>query len=219
MSSYKGIVFDFNGTLFWDTHLHNEAWDIFLAHHKKILSDDEKDRKIHGQSNKDILTAIFERPVEGGELFDLANEKEAIYRDLCSRQSPGLAPGAAGLLDYLSSIHFPCCIATASGPENIAFYYEIAELHKWFTPAQIIFNDGTLRGKPAPDLFLRAFDFLGTNPGETIVIEDSVSGIAAAEQAGAGKIIVVQSAGEPREYPMQILKSFNEVNHNLFGAM
>ena len=29
----KGVVFDFNGTLFYDTHLHNQAWDIFLKKH------------------------------------------------------------------------------------------------------------------------------------------------------------------------------------------
>ena len=28
--SIKGVIFDFNGTLFWDTELHNTAWDMFL---------------------------------------------------------------------------------------------------------------------------------------------------------------------------------------------
>jgi len=29
----KGVIFDFNGTLFWDTDLHNKAWDAFLERH------------------------------------------------------------------------------------------------------------------------------------------------------------------------------------------
>lgn len=27
---YSGMIFDFNGTLFWDTPLHNKAWNMFL---------------------------------------------------------------------------------------------------------------------------------------------------------------------------------------------
>jgi len=30
---YKYVIFDFNGTLYWDTHLHNEAWNRFLEKH------------------------------------------------------------------------------------------------------------------------------------------------------------------------------------------
>ena len=44
----KGVIFDFNGTLFFDTHLHNQAWDIFLKKHSFVLTDEEKNLKIHG---------------------------------------------------------------------------------------------------------------------------------------------------------------------------
>lgn len=43
----KGVIFDFNGTLFWDTTLHNKAWDIFLERHSFELSDNEKNEKKH----------------------------------------------------------------------------------------------------------------------------------------------------------------------------
>ena len=55
----KGVIFDFNGTLFFDTQLHNQAWDIFLERYSLNLDDEEKDRKIHGKNNADILTNIF----------------------------------------------------------------------------------------------------------------------------------------------------------------
>lgn len=38
----KGVIFDFNGTLFFDTHLHNRAWDIFLDRYSLMLQDVEK---------------------------------------------------------------------------------------------------------------------------------------------------------------------------------
>jgi beta-phosphoglucomutase-like phosphatase (HAD superfamily) len=40
------------------------------------------------------------------------------------------------------------------------------------------------RGKPAPDLFLYAAEQMGAAPQRTLVIEDSVSGVAAAKAAG-----------------------------------
>ena len=57
---YKGIIFDFNGTLLWDTKLHNHAWDIFLDKHNIVLSDDEKNKVIHGKTNEVILKIIFD---------------------------------------------------------------------------------------------------------------------------------------------------------------
>jgi len=38
---YTGVIFDFNGTLFWDTGLHNEAWQIFLDKYNLHLSDEK----------------------------------------------------------------------------------------------------------------------------------------------------------------------------------
>ena len=40
------------------------------------------------------------------------------------------------------------------------------------------------RGKPAPDLFLKAAELLGSEPSECIVLEDSYNGIRAAHAAG-----------------------------------
>jgi len=59
MKKIKGAVFDFNGTLFWDTSFHNRAWDIFLENHSISLSDSEKHESLHGRTNREILLNIF----------------------------------------------------------------------------------------------------------------------------------------------------------------
>jgi len=53
--AFRGVIFDFNGTLLWDTELHNRAWDEFLKKHNLKLSDKEKNEKIHGRNNELIL--------------------------------------------------------------------------------------------------------------------------------------------------------------------
>ena len=40
----KGILFDFNGTMFFDSIKHKEAWNAFsLKYRNKALSDEEMD--------------------------------------------------------------------------------------------------------------------------------------------------------------------------------
>lgn len=55
----EGVIFDFNGTLFWDTPYHNRAWDIYLQSHGRQISDHDKDLYIHGKPNRDIFNFLF----------------------------------------------------------------------------------------------------------------------------------------------------------------
>ena len=60
----KGIVFDFNGTLYWDSHLHYDAWRNFSAKLRGYpFSDDEMKKKMFGHTNEDIIAyAIGKKP-------------------------------------------------------------------------------------------------------------------------------------------------------------
>ena len=51
-------------------------------------------------------------------------------------------------------------------------------------PATIVDNAATVRGKPAPDPYLRGAELLGVDPGDCLVIEDSPAGVAAGVAAG-----------------------------------
>ena len=57
----KGILFDFNGTLFNDTHLHKAAWhSFFLKYYGWDLSEEEILRRCLGPSNDDIFKDFFD---------------------------------------------------------------------------------------------------------------------------------------------------------------
>lgn len=56
--------------------------------------------------------------------------------------------------------------------------------------AQVISSDAVPRGKPAPDVYLEIIRLLGVEPKETVVVEDSESGILAGKAAGASVIAV-----------------------------
>jgi len=214
--TYKGAIFDFNGTLFWDTAYHNQAFDIFLKKHQLKLTDEEKRLKIHGKTNPDIMSGIFGNELSEADIYDLSQEKELIYRNLCINDLH-FAPGSVDLFNYLSAAKIPFTIATSAGIENVDFYFEHMNLNQWFKLDDIVYNDGSFRGKPFPDIFLAAAKKLQLLANETVMFEDSVAGIEAAENAGAGKIYIVNSNNEVyNRFSHKVITHFNEVDRKIF---
>jgi beta-phosphoglucomutase-like phosphatase (HAD superfamily) len=55
----------------------------------------------------------------------------------------------------------------------------------------ILTAEDIVRGKPDPEIYLRAAERLGVKPCELLVLEDSVAGCLAADSAGAFPTIVI----------------------------
>ena len=221
----KGIIFDFNGTLYWDSKLHYDAWREF----SKIIrgyefTDIEMRDKMFGHTNEDIIEyAIGKKPSK--EMVEkYGKEKEALYRKRCllKPEEFKLAPGAIELLDYLKENNIPRTIATMSEWDNVEFYIKEFNLEKWFDLDKIVYSDGTIPGKPAPDIFEIAASKIGLKPSECVVIEDAIAGIQSAQSAGAGKIIAIASL-EPIEFYQnikginKIIKDFYEIDRSIFS--
>lgn len=185
---YKGIVFDFNGTLFYDTPFHNIAWQQMVQEITGRDLDSDLKQKMHGKNNKEILYCIqADMSEEKNKFYSL--RKEELYRQICLQHPSDLhlIHGATDWFDYLKTHHIPFTIASASIKENIDFFVETFTLDKWFDPTQIVYDDGSYEDKVA--MFTKACEILNIKPEECIVIEDSVTGITHAKSAGIGCII------------------------------
>ena len=214
---HTGVIFDFNGTLFWDTGLHNEAWGIFLDRYHVQISAEEMFRRFHGKCNRDILREMFQGALPEEEIPEMGLEKECIYRQLCLQSGLTLAPGATEFFDFLAAQGIAYTIATASGKENVDFYFEHLDLSRWFKYDHVVYNDGTIPGKPAPDIYLKAMSIIGRKPSEVTIFEDAVAGICAAENAHAGRIIIVNSNDyDYSRWDYQKIKNFDEVEKKNF---
>lgn len=82
----------------------------------------------------------------------------------------------------LTWLRGPKCVASSSPIDRIHLSLETTDLLRFFEPRLFSAND-VARGKPAPDLFLRAAAEAGVAPGDCIVVEDSPAGVAAAVAA------------------------------------
>lgn len=191
---YKGIIFDFNGVLLWDTALQEHAWKEYSKQLRgTALSDEEISEHVHGRNNKHTLEYLTARTLQAEELHTLTQGKESMYREMCLQLEKDfvLSPGAVDLLNKIIEKDIPHTIATASEESNVRFFFEHLSLDKWFDFEKIVYDDGTLPGKPDPAIFIRAAEKIGIHPHDCIVIEDAKSGIAAAHAAGIGKIIAL----------------------------
>ncbi len=219
-TKYDGIIFDFNGTLFWDTPLHNRAWNLFLAAHDIHFSDAEFFSSIHGRNNRDLLTGWFHRDLSDTEIQAYVDEKESLYRRFCLESGQSLAPGLPSFLDYLQEKGIPFTIATASDKQNVDFFFEHLGIGRWFDYEKVVYNNGRIRSKPDPEIYRIAMSVIGTVPDRTIVFEDAIAGLQAARNAGAGRIIAVNSNDDDySSWPdCQVIRSFDDVNRlDLFG--
>ena len=214
----KGIIFDFNGTLFWDSEIQENAWKTFGTKLSgRNITDEEFNTYFHGRTNKDTLEYLTERVLTDKEVNELAQQKESIYRDLCKSDLNKfkLAPGVERYSDYLKENNIPFTIATASEINNVNFFIKEFQLDKWFDISKIVYDDGTFRGKPEPDIYLKASEALNIQPDNCIVFEDASSGIKSAKSAGVKEIIAVVPEGRRNIFENQpdlkIISTFDDI--------
>lgn len=211
------MVFDFNGTLVWDTPLHNKSWDIFLKQFNMSFSDLEKNKIVHGRTTPDILRSLFGTKMNEEEIYASRYQKEIIYQKLCVDTNLKLADGVVELLEFLQDSEIEYTIATASSLNNVNFYFSYLGLDKYFDRSKVSYDDLTVKGKPNPDLFIRAFNNIGVQASETVVFEDSYAGIEAAVNSGAGYIYIVNSTKDDySKFNHEVIESFNDVNREYF---
>ena len=223
IKKYSGIIFDFNGTLFWDSKKHLEAWREYS---KKLrghaFSDEEMQKYMFGRTNEDIIKYLIGRQPEKELVLKCQNEKEAIYRDMCAKDPENfkLAKGAEEFLDYLCKNEIPHTIATMSEEINVKFFIKSFGLEKWFDINKIVYDDGNIKGKPEPDIYIKAAKNLGLKPEDCIVVEDALSGIESAYRAGIGRIVAIESMETRQLYSKiqavdDIIADFDDFDRNI----
>ena len=194
---FQGIIFDFNGVLFFDSDLQEKSWQAVARKLRgREMTAEEFARHMHGRPNSYVLSYLASRDISGQELADWIEVKESLFRDLCLT-TPNrlvLSPGAEGLLESLRRASIPRTIATSSGITNVEFFMQHLRLDRWFEIGRLIYDDGSLPGKPAPDMYLAAARNLGLDPGRCVVVEDAVSGVESAQAAKIGYIVGIGAA-------------------------
>lgn len=192
-SSVKAVLFDFNGVIVDDFPIQKEAWNK-MSHilRGSGVSDEEMIKQVRGVPTKDTIRRMGQSEMSSEELQGYAIQKDKMVQDLIS-DSPlfRLNVGLEQFLNDLKARNIPRTIATSSSKDMFTFLSGRLHLERWFDVSVIVCNDGTHRGKPAPDPYILAAQTIHVSPDECIVFEDAGSGIKSAFAAGCKNIYAI----------------------------
>jgi HAD superfamily hydrolase (TIGR01509 family) len=112
----------------------------------------------------------------------LPDDIQLRYRDrLLAEMERHLKP-MIGVHEMLDHLHVPYALATSSSPQRLAMSLKVTGLEDYFAGRCSTASE-VVHGKPAPDLFLLAAKRMDVNPSQCLVIEDSLMGVEAAQNA------------------------------------
>jgi HAD superfamily hydrolase (TIGR01509 family) len=112
--------------------------------------------------------------------------------DLVRARGVAVMPGALELLAEVAEAGLPHALVTSAEPEIMAAALDSIGVR---FPVTVCAADVT-RGKPDPEPYLRAAARLGVEPGRSVALEDSPTGIRSAHDAGL-TVVAVPSVPPP----------------------
>jgi HAD superfamily hydrolase (TIGR01509 family) len=192
LSSFRprAVVFDLDGTLVDNMPLHARAFMAFAERHGLPELTMDLRRRIDGKRNSEIFPMLFERDLTPEEVLVYEEEKEGAYREMSLGR---LAPmrGAPELLERLTARGVLVAVATSAPAKNVEHTLRESGLGPRFPV--VARGDEVERGKPFPDVFLKAAEKLGVAPETCLAFEDAPIGVEAAVRAGMRCVAVTST--------------------------
>ena len=174
-------VFDWDGVVIDSSVAHERSWEALAKEEGLPLPADHFKRGF-GKRNELIIPDILGWAREPTEVKRLSNRKEALYRDIARTGHVRLLPGVRELCGALRDLGIPCVIGTSTHKENLALSFELFGICHFFAGA--VASEDVTRGKPDPEVFLKACALGGGEPATSFVFEDSFSGLQAGLAGG-----------------------------------
>jgi HAD superfamily hydrolase (TIGR01509 family) len=180
MRSVRAIVFDFDGVVVDSEPLYEKAEKkLFAKYH--ICPGEEIWKRIKGLSEKIFLILLRDEygidvSIEELQVYSRQYLREVFARDL--RYVPGF-------VEFFKQIkpRYKNGLVTSTSWDLLDWIFRHTAIRNDFQ--EIVTVDDTTNGKPHPEPYLLIARRLGVQPGEMLVIEDSINGIESARAAGA----------------------------------
>ncbi len=208
----KAVIFDLDGLLIDSEPIAYGILQDMIKPYGGFITLDDYINNYLGRTVKfsvDKLTAYYNMPLSSEE-----NLKEyfKIEEKRIEKGIP-LKKGGKELLIYLKEKGYKTIVASSSvreRAEKILKYHNISEYFD-----NLVFGYEVERGKPYPDIFIKACEKLGVEPNEAIVLEDSGAGIEAGYAANV-PVICVPDLKAPQE---DVLSKASYVFPDLFKVI
>ncbi len=183
MSRFKAVIFDLDGVITDTARYHYLAWKR-LAETQGVHFDEAFNEHLKGidrMGSLELILASSQRSYTPEEKLALADEKNEHYKELIATMSPAdLLPGAVQALDACRAAGLKVGLASVS--RNAFTVLDRLGIRGKF---DYVVDAATIaRGKPDPEIFLKAALQLDVAPAACLGVEDAVAGVAAIRSAG-----------------------------------
>ena len=204
-----GAIFDMDGTLLDTEKFYTRGW-IEVADKFNLERKPEIANAMRGTGLKfmpDILKKFYPN-VDPQKYVSLVLEfcKEETEKNL------QLMDGVKEILEFMKSQNILMAVASSSIKKSVEENLRRTDIKKYFNA--IIGGDEVAKGKPEPDIFLKAAEELKISPNDCYVFEDSFNGIIAGHSAGALTIMIPDQV-----QPNEEIKKICHIYKNMFEAM
>ncbi|MBE0638453.1 MAG: beta-phosphoglucomutase family hydrolase [Bacteroidales bacterium] len=223
MKSFSAVIFDLDGVITRTALVHSAAWkkmfDEFLKswsdkHHKPFREfDHERDYLpyVDGKPRYQGVQSFLEHrgigipfgdpsdPPEAETVCGLGNRKNQVFNEVLERDGVEVYPSTVELIHQLIKKNIR--VGVASSSKNCEGVLKAAGLFDLFETRVdgVVSSEIGLNGKPAPDIFLKACENLGSTPDEAVVVEDAVSGVQAGKAGNFGLVLGIAREGNAKE--------------------
>jgi beta-phosphoglucomutase len=215
----RAVIFDFNGIIVDDEPIHFELFRRVLNEEGITLTEEEYYARYLGFDDRGAFTAVYRKhgqPLRQPKLDQLIERKAAYYQEDIKTKMR-VFPGVERLIPNLAR-KLPLAIASGALRNEIEIILSSIGLFKEFRA--IVSAEDVSRGKPEPEIFLKALAQLnisvnGQPPigaSECLVIEDSKEGIRGARRAGMKCLAV------PNSHPRELLAEADNILNSLEGV-
>ncbi len=210
MDKDKVIFFDLDGVLIDTEPLYSRFWMEAMREAGMDMSyeDSLKMRSLDRKLAADLLLEKY-----GCGDYDGIREKRKSLMEAYRLKNPiRLKKGAEEILKKLDKAGVRWYIVTASPLSRIKRYSEDTGLY--FDEEKIISTKSVERGKPYPDVYLKALDVAGVAAKNALAVEDSPNGVRSAHAAGLETVFVPdlsEPAEEDLEYCDHVTKELGDV--------
>lgn len=207
----KGVIFDMDGVVLDTEKLYVRFWCEAANFYGYPME------KHHALSIRSMARVFAIDKLKGyfGEDFDyyaVHDKRIELMDKYISEKGIDTKPYAEYLLKYLKDNGYKTAIATATALERTEKYLKQVGLYKYFD--KIICASMVKKGKPEPDIYLKAAESLELMPCECIALEDSKNGIISASSAGCKTVMVPDLDGPDEEIlslTYSVVKDLKEV--------
>ena len=182
-----GAIFDWDGVIIDSSALHEKSWELLAREEKLDLSEDHF-KKGFGRKNQYIIPNILKWTNDTDEVERLGDRKEALYRESLSAVELEPLPGVRDLLTELKSSGIPMAVGSSTPRVNLDAVLGILGFEDIFD--HLVAGDDVGKGKPDPEVFIKAAERIGCACHHCVVFEDAHYGIEAG-LAGGMKVIAV----------------------------